>query len=65
MLLLSRVERHLKAGRIAPTRFGRDALRDPRLVFDLRAGRALRAPTERRLRAYLDTVEQRLDGRTT
>lgn len=61
MLLLSRIEHHLKAGRIPPTRFGRDALHDPRLVFDLRDGRALRASTERRLREYLDTAEQQFD----
>lgn len=63
MLLLSRIERHLKEGRIPPTRFGRDALHDPRLVFDLREGRALRPSTERRLRAYLDAAEQCLDAR--
>ena len=57
-MLLPRIERHLKDGRIPPTRFGRDALGDPRLVFDLRNGRELRAKTERRVCAYLDLVER-------
>ena len=51
-MLLQRIERHLRKGRIAPTRFGRDAVADPCLVFDLRNGRELRpatAPTHQRL----------------
>lgn len=58
MLLLPRIERHLKERRIAPTRFGRDALNDPRLVFDLREGRQPRSATVTRVCAYLDGIEQ-------
>lgn len=36
-----------------PTRFGRLSVRDPRLVFDLRNGRELRARMVRRLRDFI------------
>lgn len=39
MHLLSRIERYLKRSGIPPTRFGRECLRDPQFVFDLRRGR--------------------------
>ena len=57
-MILLRIERYLRSTRTAPTRFGRDALGDPCLVFDLRDGRELRRRTAERLSAYLDTVEQ-------
>jgi CRISPR/Cas system CSM-associated protein Csm3 (group 7 of RAMP superfamily) len=56
-MLLSRIERHLKARRIPPTRFGRDAVGDPCFVFDLRDGREPRGSTAARVSAYLDRVE--------
>jgi hypothetical protein len=34
--LLREIEKFLRNSDIAPTRFGRDALGDPRFVFDLR-----------------------------
>lgn len=52
-MLLARVERHIKKYRIAPARFGRDAVGDPCFVFDLRDGREPRAPTVRRVEAYI------------
>lgn len=54
MLLLPRIELHLQKRRMAPTRFGREAVNDPRFVFDLREGRELRSATARRVCAYLD-----------
>ncbi len=42
---------------MAPTRFGREALGDPKLVFDLRAGRILRISTAQRVSAFLDQRE--------
>jgi hypothetical protein len=60
--LQHRVERFLKRSGMPPTRFGRDAVRDPRLVFDLRRGREPRPTTERRLAAYLDEQERKLAG---
>lgn len=54
MYLLKDVEKYLHANSISPARFGREAMKDPRFVFDLRAGREPRAKTIRRVRAYLE-----------
>jgi hypothetical protein len=61
--LLRRIETYLKKSGTAPARFGREAARDPRLVFDLRRGREPRASLRRRLDAYLDGREQALEER--
>ncbi len=58
MQLLRRVEHFLRSSRISPTRFGREAVRDPKFVADLRAGRTPRPATVRRVVAYLDGCEQ-------
>lgn len=47
------IEKHLRATGMAPSRFGRDAVNDPRLVFDLRNGRSLRPKVANRVAAYL------------
>lgn len=47
MLILRKIEKYLRNTGMAPTRFGRDAARDPRLVFDMRNGRE---PTPRMVR---------------
>jgi hypothetical protein len=60
MELLGRVERYLRRSGTPPTRFGREALGDPRFVFDIRRGRQLQRRTERRLADYLDQCERRL-----
>lgn len=39
MAILRKIESFLRDTGMAPTRFGRDAVRDPRLVFDMRNGR--------------------------
>ena len=57
MDLLGRIERHLRATRIPPSRFGRDAMGDPQFVFDLRDGRVLQRRTAGKVAAYLDRVE--------
>ncbi len=44
MSILRKIEKFLNDTHMAPTRFGRDAVRDPRLVFDMRNGRE---PTQR------------------
>ena len=54
MTLLRRIERHLSATGMPPTRFGRETVGDPRFVFDLRAGRVPRDETTRRVVAWLD-----------
>lgn len=57
-MLLDRIERYLKAGRVPPTRFGRAAVGDPNFVFNLRDGRDPRDRTVERVVAYLDRVER-------
>jgi len=56
--LLRDVEKFLRRSETAPTRFGRDAVGDPRFVFDLRNGRDPRPQTEERVRAYIEAVAQ-------
>ena len=55
--LLREVEKFLNRSQTAPTRFGREAVGDPRFVFDLRRGREPRPRTVRRVRAFLETVQ--------
>ena len=57
MELLGRIERFLRQCRMSPTRFGREAVRDPRLVWDMRKGRTIGARTARRIEAYLAARE--------
>lgn len=61
-MLLARIERYMRARRMAPTRFGRETLRDPWLVENIRAGRRLRPETIKRLEAALDRMEADLPG---
>jgi len=57
MLLLARIERFLRRTRIPATRFGREAMGDPRFVFDLRRGREPGPRTAARALAWLDREE--------
>lgn len=59
MSLLYQIERHLRRTGTSATRFGREALRDPRFVMDLRRGRLPRAKTEARVLSYLAHSEGR------
>jgi hypothetical protein len=52
-MLLRTIETFLRENDMAPSRFGRDAGGDPRLVFELRKGRTLRPATEARLTAWM------------
>jgi 2,4-dienoyl-CoA reductase-like NADH-dependent reductase (Old Yellow Enzyme family) len=54
MLLQRRIELHLKRTGMTPTRFGREAINDPRFVHDLRRGRQLREETAFKVHAWLD-----------
>ena len=56
MYLLRDIEQFLKSTDMAPTRFGRNAVGDPRFVFDLRNGREPRARTARRVQQYLESL---------
>jgi len=58
MELLAKVERFLRKSGTPPTRFGREAVHDPRFVFDLRKGRTPRPATERRVADYLAACER-------
>ncbi len=58
MHLLRRIERYLKSSGTPPTRFGREAVRDPRLVHDLRRGREPGSAMTARVSAYLDGRER-------
>jgi hypothetical protein len=51
--LLRDVEKYLKISNTPAARFGREAMGDPRFVFDLRRGREPRASTVERVRAFL------------
>jgi len=57
MHLRRRIELYLRRTSMTPTRFGRDAMGDPRFVLDLRNGRELREKTEKRAHAWLDRQE--------
>ena len=57
MHLLRQVENFLRISDIAPTRFGREVLGDPRFVFDLRNGREPRPQTVRRVLAFLEAAQ--------
>ena len=57
MQLRRRIELYLRRTRTPPTRFGREAVNDPRFVFDLRNGREVRPATASRVHAWLDRRE--------
>jgi hypothetical protein len=52
--LLREVEKFLRQSDVPPTRFGREAVGDPRFVFDLRNGRDPRPTTVARVLAFLE-----------
>lgn len=56
-MLMSRIERHLRARRMSPTRFGREAVGDPNLISQLKDGRELRSATLQKIIDYLDDNE--------
>jgi len=56
-MLLLRIEQHLRRHRMTPSRFGREAARDPNLIAQLRDGRQLRSCTVQKIIDYLDENE--------
>lgn len=54
MHLLRSVEYFLRQTGMAPTRFGRAAVRDPRLVFDMRNGREPGERMKRRVEHFMN-----------
>ena len=57
MSILRTIEQFLRRHDMAPTRFGRDAVRDPRLVFDLRNGREPTDRMKRRVEHFMNNYE--------
>ena len=55
MSLLAEIETCLRLTNVPPSRFGRESVKDPRLVHDLRRGRQPGPAMERRVRAYVET----------
>lgn len=53
MDLLRMIDRFLERTGMPETRFGREAIRDPRLVRDLRQGRTPRAATRARIERFI------------
>ena len=53
MHLLGEIERHMQRTGIPETRFGREAIGDPRFVTDLRNGREPRSRTIARITRYM------------
>jgi hypothetical protein len=58
MSLLHAIEVCLRMSRIPPSRFGRDSVRDPRLVHDLRRGRQPGQRVEQRVRGHIEILMQ-------
>lgn len=55
-VILMEIETVLRERGVAPSRFGRTAVNDPRLVFDLRRGRRLTPANDARVRACLQSL---------
>lgn len=58
MSLLHAIEVCLRISKIPPSRFGRDSVRDPRLVHDLRRGRQPGRRMEQRVRKHIEQLMQ-------
>lgn len=54
MSVLPKIDRYLRATAMPPTKFGRLAVRDPRLVRDLRAGREPGPRVVARIEAFIE-----------
>lgn len=54
MTILTQIDVCMRRTGRSATRIGRESVRDPRLVFDLRRGRQLRAETRARVLQYLN-----------
>lgn len=59
MSTLRSIERFLQRTGMAPTSFGRQAVRDPRLVFDLRKGREPSDRMKRRIEHFMNIESER------
>ncbi|MGE4323400.1 MAG: hypothetical protein AB7E60_10280 [Sphingobium sp.] len=57
-MLLRAIEKFLRENNIPPTRFGRESVRDPRLVSDLRNGREPRDPVRKRIEHFMNSYRR-------
>ncbi len=53
MHILRIVEKFMRENDIAPTKFGRIVAKDPRLVLDMRMGREVRPPMQRKIKDFI------------
>jgi hypothetical protein len=60
MMLLRSIERFLRDTQMPATRFGRESVRDPRLVHDLRRGREPGARMERRVEHFMNSYRREM-----
>ena len=63
MHLLTHVERYLRRSGTPPTRFGRECVRDPQFVFDLRRGREPGPEISARVAAYIESRDAAREAR--
>lgn len=52
-MLILQIEAHMRATKMSPARFGREAVGDPKFVFQLWEGREPRQRTIERVSSYL------------
>ena len=57
-MLIRKIEVFLRRTGMAATVFGREAVRDPRFVLDLRNGRTPRTETEARVEHFMNTYRE-------
>lgn len=53
------IERFLKEHHMSPTKFGRMAAQDPRLVLDIRNGREVRPETAQKLTLFITRFSEK------
>lgn len=61
-MLLRKIEVFLRRTGMPPSKFGRLATKDPRLVFDLRNGRSPTERTTTRVENFLDNYQENVHG---
>lgn len=57
-MLIRTVEKFMREFGVPPTRFGRESIRDPRLVHDLRQGREPSERVKRRIEHFMNTYRR-------
>jgi hypothetical protein len=60
MSVLGKIDRFLKKNGMPPTRFGRLAVNDPRLVGDLRSGREPGVRVTARIEAFIASTDNQV-----